>query len=164
MDKYLTLDNLQIALKFSGIISTGIFAGGAIFVGSSQLPGILAMTDMDQALINFRYFWPRVRQMPRAAITGSVSGIGAYLIKRKVEDLPWLIGGVGMTFIGAYTLKVVYPKSIAPLLDPDLLKDNDETHVRNTFKKFADYHDVRTYIGTAAFVAFTFAYFKSTYN
>lgn len=63
MDKYFTLDNLELGLKFSGIISTGIFTGGAIFVGSSQIPGILAMTDMEQALMNFRYFWPRVRQM-----------------------------------------------------------------------------------------------------
>lgn len=59
----MTLDNLELAFKFTGILSSGIFAGGAIYIGASQLPGILAMTDMDQALINFRYFWPRVRQM-----------------------------------------------------------------------------------------------------
>lgn len=63
MEKYLTLDNLEVALKFTGIFTTGIFAGGAIYIGESQLPGILAMTDMDQALMNFRYFWPRVKQM-----------------------------------------------------------------------------------------------------
>ena len=63
MEKYLTLDNLEVGLKFAGIISSGLFSGGAIFVGASQIPGILAMTDMEQALMNFRYFWPRVKQM-----------------------------------------------------------------------------------------------------
>ena len=63
MEKYLTLDNLEVGLKFVGIVSTGLFSGGAIFIGASQLPGMLAMTDMDQALMNFRYFWPKVTQM-----------------------------------------------------------------------------------------------------
>ncbi|XP_028395828.1 uncharacterized protein LOC114519847 [Dendronephthya gigantea] len=162
MDKYLTLENLELGLKFSGIISAGIFSGGAIYLGGSQLPGILAMTDMEQALMNFRYFWPRVRQMPRSALVGGLSGVGAFLVKRKVEDLPWLIGGLGMLFNGVFTIKVVYPNSIAQLMDPDLLKNNDESHVIGMFKKFGDYHDIRTYIGTAAFVAFTVAFFKST--
>lgn len=65
MEKYLTLDNLEVGLKFAGIISSGLFSGGAIYVGASQIPGILAMTDMEQALMNFRYFWPRVKQMVR---------------------------------------------------------------------------------------------------
>ena len=65
MDKYITLDNLEVALKFTSIISTGLFAGGAIYVGASHMPGILAMTDMDQALMNFRFFWPRVKMMVR---------------------------------------------------------------------------------------------------
>ncbi|CAB3992121.1 Hypothetical predicted protein [Paramuricea clavata] len=162
MEKYLTLDNLEVGLKFAGIISSGLFAGGAIYCGASQLPGILAMTDMDQALMNFRYFWPRVRQMPRSSLIGGVSGVGAFLVRRKLEDLPWLVGGLGMFFNGGFTVKVVYPKSIEPLMDADLLKNNDDAHVRGMFQKFADYHDVRTYIGTAAFLAYTLAYFKST--
>ena len=40
----------------------------------------------------------------------------------------------------------------------------DDAYVRGMFQKFADYHDIRTYIGTAAFIGFTLAYFKSTYN
>ena len=72
MEKYFTLENLELGLKFSGIISSGLFAGGAIFIGGSQLPGILAMTDMEQALINFRYFWPRVRQMVRQFLDKSL--------------------------------------------------------------------------------------------
>ena len=162
MEKYLTLDNLEVALKFTGIISSGLFAGGSIYIGSSQMPGILAMTDMDQALMNFRYFWPRVKQMPRSALLGGLSGVGAYLVRRRVEDIPWLIGGLGMFFNGGFTLKVVYPNSIAPLMDPNLLKDNDDGHVRDMFKKFDDYHYIRTLVGTAAFVGFTLAYFKST--
>lgn len=159
----MTLDNLETALKFTGICSSGIFAGGAIYISESQLPGILAMTDMDQALMNFRYFWPRVKQMPRTGMTGGLCGVGAYLVRRNVEDIPWLIGGLGMLFNGLYTVKVIYPNSIGPLMDPDILKNNDEAYVRNMFKKFADYHEIRTVLGTAAFFAFTFFYFKSKY-
>jgi hypothetical protein len=39
---------------------------------------------------------------------------------------------------------------------------SDDAHVRGLIKKFGDYHDVRIYVGTAAFIAFTLAYFKST--
>lgn len=45
-------------------------------------------------------------------------------MKRNVQDLPWLIGGLGMFFNGIFTLKVIRPKAIDPLLDPNLLKDN----------------------------------------
>ena len=162
MDKYLTLDNLEVALKFTSIISTGLFAGGAIYVGASHMPGILAMTDMDQALMNFRYFWPRVKMMPRSAFIGAFSGVGAYLVRRRVEDIPFLLGGLGMFFNEGFTMKVVYPKSVAPLLDPNLLKENDDDYVRRMFKKFDDYHYIRTLVGTAAFVGCTLAYFKST--
>ncbi|WP_395241775.1 hypothetical protein, partial [Salmonella sp. s51933] len=73
------------------------------------------MTNMDEALVNFRYFWPRVKQMPRSSVFASISGVGAVLIRRKIEDIPWLIGGLAMLFNGFYTIKVIYPNSIAPL-------------------------------------------------
>jgi hypothetical protein len=63
MEKYLTLDNLEVGLKFTAILSSGIWSGGAIYVGGSQLPGLLAQSNMEQALINFKYFWPRSTQM-----------------------------------------------------------------------------------------------------
>ena len=39
---------------------------------------------------------------------------------------------------------------------------SDEAHVRGLIKKFGSYHDIRIYVGTAAFLVFTLAYFKST--
>ena len=45
-------------------------------------------------------------------------------MRRQVEDIPFLLGGLGMFFNEGFTMKVVYPKSVAPLLDPNLLKEN----------------------------------------
>ena len=65
MEKYMTLDNLEVGLKFTAIISSGIWSGGAIYAGASQLPGLLAQTDIQQTMLNLRYFWPRAKQMVR---------------------------------------------------------------------------------------------------
>ena len=63
MEKYLTLDNLEVGLKFTAIISSGIWSGGALYAGVSQLPGLLAQSNIEQILLNLRYFWPRAKQM-----------------------------------------------------------------------------------------------------
>ena len=63
---------------------------------------------------------------PRTSVLGGICGVGTYLVRRNTEDIPWLIGGLGMLFNGLYTKKVIYPNSIAPLMDPNLLKDNGE--------------------------------------
>lgn len=63
MEKYLTLDNLEIGLKFTAIISSGIWSGGALYAGVSQLPGLLMQSNIGQIMMNLRYFWPRAKQM-----------------------------------------------------------------------------------------------------
>lgn len=61
---------------------------------------------------------------PYSANTAAICGLGAYFVKRRPEDLPWLIGGLGFVFNEAFTFAVVIPKSVVPLRDPDLLEDN----------------------------------------
>jgi hypothetical protein len=45
-------------------------------------------------------------------------------VKRRTADLPWLIGGLGFISIEAFTVAVVIPKTVVPLMDPDILEDN----------------------------------------
>ena len=59
MFEYLTMENIYPALKFIGVIATGLYTGASIYLGSSHMPSMLAMSDMNQALVQFQYFWPR---------------------------------------------------------------------------------------------------------
>lgn len=61
--EYLTLGNIYPALKFVGVLATGLYTGASIYLGSSHMPSMLAMSDMNQGLVQFQYFWPRERQL-----------------------------------------------------------------------------------------------------
>ena len=63
MFEYLTMENIYPALKFIGVLATGLYTGASIYLGSSHMPSMLAMSDMNQALVQFQYFWPRERQL-----------------------------------------------------------------------------------------------------
>ena len=51
------------ALKFTGVLATGSYVGGTMYMGLSHIPSMLAMSDMSQALLQFQYGWPKERQL-----------------------------------------------------------------------------------------------------
>ena len=63
MAMYFTLGNIYAALKFSGVLATGFYVGGSMYMGISHIPSMLAMSDMSQALTQFQVYWPKERQL-----------------------------------------------------------------------------------------------------
>lgn len=155
------LATLKTVFKFSSVFSSGLFFGGAVYVGRTHVPGLLAVKDISQSVVSFQYFWPRAYQMPLSAATAGLSGIAVYLIDRQKEDLPWLEAGLGMLSIMAYTGLVVYPYSIKQLMETDDVEDKEDQEIVSLFQKFNKYHHVRTAIAAGCFFTFTFYLYRS---
>lgn len=63
LSEYLTLGNVYPTLKFIGVLATGMYTGASVYLGSTHMPSMLAMSDMSQALVQFQYFWPKERHL-----------------------------------------------------------------------------------------------------
>ena len=59
---------LKTAFKFSSVLSSGLFFGGAVYVGKTHVPGLLAVKDLSQSVLSFQYFWPRSYEMVSVVI------------------------------------------------------------------------------------------------
>jgi hypothetical protein len=63
MAKYFTTENIYAALKFTGVLASGLYAGGSMYLETTYMPAMLALSDMKQALLQFQDSWPRERQL-----------------------------------------------------------------------------------------------------
>lgn len=72
------LATLKTVFKFSSVFSSGLFFGGAVYVGRTHVPGLLAVKDISQSVVSFQYFWPRAYQMVSFADLCGISDFGCY--------------------------------------------------------------------------------------
>ena len=133
-------------LELIALLSTGLFAGAAVYVTLVEHPARLEC-GLAVALAEFRPSYRRaaVMQASLAAI-GSLTAVGAWALGRGA---PVLVAGLLLGALIPFTLLVVLPTN-KRLLDPALAPRSTET--ASLLIRWGRFHAVRSVASVIAFV------------
>ncbi len=133
-------------LELISLISTGLFAGAAVYVSLVEHPGPGLLRHRG-GMAEFRPAYRRgaIMQATLAAV-GMLSGVGAWLLG---HGLPWLIGGLLLGSIIPLTVIVIFPTN-ARLLDPAL--DPTSPQAAALLGRWAMLHGIRSVLSLVALI------------
>ena len=129
-------------------VAAGVFAGAAAFVTFVEHPARVECGP-DLAVKEFGPSYRRAAVMQGAlAVVGLLASLGAWF---QGAGVGWLVGGVLLGAVIAFTLVVIMPTN-RRLLDPGL--DTGSEEARRLLRRWGQLHAVRTVVGAGVFVAF----------
>ncbi|MEZ0242733.1 MAG: DUF1772 domain-containing protein [Sphingomonas sp.] len=135
-------------LALLALVTAALFTGAAVYVSFAEHPARLQLDDRN-ALAQWKPAYTRgaIMQAGLAAVSG-VAGIAAWY--RWMSVWPWLVGGVLMLSIIAYTFAVIWQTN-------GKLKANEAgPETRALLVKWGQLHMGRTVLGAVALAFFTY--------
>ena len=136
-------------LALLALVTAAIFTGASVYVSFAEHPARLQLDDR-AALAQWKPAYARgtIMQAGLAVVSG-VSGIAAWY--RWMSVWPWLVGGVLMLSIVAYTFAVIWPTN-------GKLKATNEAgpETRALLVKWGNLHLGRSALGVLATAFFTY--------
>ena len=145
---------MRAALEFLSLISTGLFAGAAVYITFVEHPARMSC-GTHLAATEFRPSYQRATVMQASlAALAVLTGAGAWL---NGASIGWAAGAVLIGAVIPVTLVIILPVN-KRLLASGL--DKNSTEARVLLEKWAKLHSVRTVLSVGAF--FLFAYLLSS--
>lgn len=129
----------------------GLMTGLAVYVVAVEQPS--RMTMKDAVAIHRQWltsFHRCARLMVGLSVFPQVSGVVAYYLDHS-RGLPWLIVAGLILFNMPYTLLVLKPYFIDPILDDNVCSKKDHKYVVDMVVKWSRAHMVRVLINVIAF-------------
>lgn len=138
-------------VEFINTFLCGLMTGIAIYVVAVEQPS--RMTMKDPVAIHRQWltsFHRCARLMMSLSVFPQLSGVAAYYMD-GTRGLPWLIVAGLLLFNMPYTLLVLKPYFIDPILDENTCSKKEHAYVVDRVVKWARAHMVRVLINVAAF-------------
>jgi len=129
-------------------LCAGLFAGAAVYINAVEHPARMSC-GTSVALAEWAPSYQRAAVMQASlAIVGSLAALVAWL---SGAGAGWLLGGVLLASVIAFTLLVILPTNKA-LLDPAAARDLERAgHLLGRWNRL---HAVRSVVGVVAFALF----------
>ena len=138
-------------IEFINTFLCGLMTGIAMYVVAVEQPS--RMTMKDPVAIHRQWltsFHRCARIMMSLSVFPQLSGVAAYYMD-ATRGLPWLIVAGLLLFNMPYTLLVLKPYYIDPILDENTCSKKEHAYVVDRVVKWARAHMVRVLINVAAF-------------
>jgi uncharacterized membrane protein len=143
--------NLQASMELMATFCCALFAGAAVYINAVEHPARMAC-GTEAAASQWVPSYRRATWMQAPlAIVGFVCAVSAWLAGSTIW---WLIGGLLLGFVVAFTLVVILPTN-KRLLFSGLDKRSEET--RGLLERWNALHRVRTALSVVALVLFLIA-------
>lgn len=147
----LTPQKIFPMIEFITTFTCGILTGIALYVIVIEQPS--RMTMKDPVAIHRQWltsFHRTAKLMMALSMFPQTAGVVAYYLD-TTRGLPWLIVAGLVLFNMPYTLLVLKPFFIDPILDEDTCSKKEHAYVVDRVVKWARAHIVRVLINMAAF-------------
>ena len=147
----LTPQKIFPMIEFITTFTCGILTGIALYVIAIEQPS--RMTMKDPIAIHRQWltsFHRTAKLMMALSMFPQTAGVVAYYLD-ATRGLPWLIVAGLVLFNMPYTLLVLKPFFIDPILDEDTCSKKEHTYVVDRVVKWARAHTVRVLINMTAF-------------
>eukprot|EP00794_Sanderia_malayensis_P009151 gene9154-10123_t len=145
-------DNKTSILKALATISTGTFACGTAFNMLVLTPTQLGDMKVEEALRVQRGITRRIAPFVGCLAFGIVTSSSVYAFsKNRKQDLPWLVGGVGLAAVFPYTMALLSPINSSFLKEEVTAKEGF-----NVLRKWYRYAGGRAVFTFGVFSFFTY--------
>jgi len=138
------------SLKFISTLTSGIFAGGALYINLVESPA-RSTHDAETAVTIWKPSFIRARFcMSKLTFISGLSSIGAYYLAGNKCPMKWLLAGSMMLTIAPYTIFFMVPTN-EELLETEKCIEKGTPHIEEKLQLWDKRHAVRTAISFGAF-------------
>ena len=138
------------SLKFISTLTSGMFAGGAIYINLVESPARLTH-DAETALTIWKPSLIRAgRYMSSIALTSAISSVAVYWLTEERCFRTWLLAGGMMSTIPIFSIVCVLPTN-KELLETEKCLDKGTTWIVNKLNSWNKLHAVRSVISLGSF-------------
>lgn len=143
-------NGVEYTLKFISTLTSGIFAGGALYINVVESPARLTH-DAETAVKIWKPSFIRARfYMSKCTFVSGLSSIGAWYLSGKGCPMKWLLAGGMMLTIAPYTIFFMIPTN-DQLLETEKCIEKGNAHIEEKLVLWNCRHVVRTAISFGAF-------------
>ena len=141
---------MLVTMQFVATVSSGLFAGAALYITVVEHP-VRTLLDTRAAASQWAPSYQRATWMQAPlAILGLLSGVGASLLG---GGLGWLVAALIIGAVVPITFKIIMPTN-QQLLEPD--RDLSSTETRALLNRWGRLHALRTVMSLLAFAGFVY--------
>ncbi len=144
---------MMTVCKMLAVICGGLFAGAAAYVSLVEHPARVECGTR-LAITEFGPSYKRGALMQ--GLLSALGGLGGIAVWLTGAPVIWLVGGLLLISAIPFTLIVIFPTN-KQMLDPSL--DKDSELAGRLLRRWGKLHAVRTVVGVAAFLIFTYSMF-----
>eukprot|EP00794_Sanderia_malayensis_P000423 gene423-1059_t len=152
------LDKATVGLGFKVLstVTSGIFAGGALYINLVEHPARMEAPDMAAAVTMWKPSFVRAASIwSKFAMTSSISSFAAYFLTKgeAKENIGWLATGGLMISIPILTGLIIIPINNQLLETDNCIKEKGDEWIEEHLNAWNRRHSYRTMLGLGAFAA-----------